>query len=235
MPSAKMAITCIIQFVRGELYEKPHIKKSITKDFSVPSSIKPIFLLLFISLLSGCSLLSRQATEPLQLSVDQRQQQLLAMQRFTIQASLSIKTPAESISGNLRWQQLRSEHFQARMANMLGISLFELSESEIGSQLQLRGETYQAMDASSLLWQLAGWSIPLADMPLWLRGIPGNSATAIQYDEAGRVVAFKLTDSTGIGWQLQYRSFFNDSLSLPRQMQLNSDDTQIKLVIRSWQ
>ncbi|WP_333608098.1 lipoprotein insertase outer membrane protein LolB [Arsukibacterium sp.] len=201
----------------------------------MPSSIKPIFLLLLLSLVTGCSLLSRQTSDPLQLSLDQRQQQLLAMQRFTLQATLSIKTPAESISGNLRWQQLHSEHFQARMANIMGMSLFELSQNELGSQLKLRGETYQAMDASSLLWQLAGWSMPLADMPLWLRGIPGKGAIDIQYDEQGRVKAFNLTDSTGIHWQLQYHSFFNDSLSLPRQMQLNSDDTQIRLVIRSWQ
>ena len=95
--------------------------------------------------------------------------------------------------------------------------------------------TYQAADTSTLLWQLAGWSIPLHDMPLWLRGLPGNKGRDIVRDEFGRVTSFTLTDSTGIIWQLEYQSFFSDSLALPRRIVLSSSDSQIKVVVRSWQ
>ena len=57
----------------------------------------------------------------------------------------------------------------------------------------------------------------------------------IERDEFGRVTAFNLTDSTGIVWRLEYQAFFPDSLALPKRMLLQSSDSQIKLVIRSWQ
>ena len=157
------------------------------------------------------------------------------MTTFTVQASLGIRTPDDSISGNLRWQQHSPSAFDAQMRNFLGISLFELKDDARGSAISLKGETYYAVDTSSLLLQLAGWSVPLTDMPLWLRGLPGRNARDIVRDDAGRVVAFSLTDSTGIVWQLQYQAFFPDSLSLPKRMLLSSSDTQIKLVIRNWQ
>ena len=72
-------------------------------------------------------------------------------------------------------------------------------------------------------------------MPLWLRGLPGNKGRDIVRDEFGRVTSFTLTDSTGIIWQLEYQSFFSDSLALPRRIVLSSSDSQIKVVVRSWQ
>lgn len=221
--------------VRGELYEKPQIKKSKSKDFSVSFSNRRLSILLLLTFLAGCSIKPKTPPPESVMAPAQRQQQLAAMQQFTVQASMGLKSPAESVSGNLRWQQFNNTDYQARLANMLGISLFELRQQADLTELLVRGERYQATDASSLLWQLAGWSIPLHDMALWLRGLPGDSATELEYDHAGRLISFTLTDSTGIRWQLSYRSFFNDALSLPKQLQLQSDDTQIRLVIRSWQ
>lgn len=179
---------------------------------------------------------THQLSQPTELlAPEQRQQQLMAMQSFTVQASLGIKSPNESVSGSLRWQQQDQDNYQARLANALGISLFELTSNTLLTELQVRGERYQAADASNLLWQLAGWSIPLQDMALWLRGLPGDTATDLVYDNAGRLISFSLLDSTGIQWQLSYRRFFDDGLSLPRHLELQSADTQLRLVIRSWQ
>lgn len=196
---------------------------------------RSLLLLTLLGLISACSS-TRHISKSTELLVpEQRQQQLAAMQSFTVQATLGIKSPAESLSGSLRWQQQTPDNYRARLANPLGISLFELTGNEQLTELVVRGERYQAADSSSLLWQLAGWSIPLQDMALWLRGLPGESATDLIFDNAGRLVSFALTDSTGIEWQLTYRSFFDDALSLPRQLELHSADTQLRLVIRSWQ
>lgn len=197
--------------------------------------LKSLVMLAVLVLSSACSSTKSLAGKAEVLPQPQRQQQLAALENFTVQASVGIKSPAETVNGNLRWQQQDATAYQARLANMLGISLFELTASSELTELLVRGERYQAADASNLLWQLAGWSIPLHDMALWLRGLPGDSATNLQYDAAGRLVSFTLTDSTGIRWQLTYRSFFDDALSLPRQLQLHSADTQVRLVIRSWQ
>jgi outer membrane lipoprotein LolB len=218
------------------LYEKALTKKSTVMDFSMTNRcIRTFFVVAFSLWLTGCSIFNSKTLPEQPLAASARQQQLQAMQQFTIQASVSIKTAADSISGNLHWQQLQADYYNARLSNFLGISLFELQQDHTGSQIQVRGDTYYGVDTSSLLWQLSGWSMPLADMPLWLRGLPSQHSQQISYDELGRVTGFSLTDSTGIIWQLEYQSFFTDSLSLPRRLLLSSDNTKIKLVIRSWQ
>ena len=197
---------------------------------------QPALILLFCLLLSGCSLWQRPVATAQPLAATAREQRIMALQQFEVQASLGIKAPSDSISGNLNWQQLNAADYQAQLRSTgLGISLFELSHSSTGSAIKIRGDTYTAVDTSSLLLQLSGWSIPLHDMPLWLRGLPGTKARDIVRDEFGRVTSFSLTDSTGIVWQLHYRSFFPDALSLPKLLLLTSSDTQIKLVIRNWQ
>ncbi|MDX1676920.1 lipoprotein insertase outer membrane protein LolB [Arsukibacterium sp.] len=198
------------------------------------ATIKWFTLAGILLLTSGCSLFSKPAPV-LALDNKNRQAQIAAITEYTVQASVGIKTPDESVSGNLTWQQQTIEHYHARLANFLGISLFELSHNQHGSSIMLRGELYQAVDTSSLLWQLAGWSMPLSDMPLWLKGIPGAAATAIQYDEAGRVRAFSLVDSAGIVWQLEYQRFFDSALALPQRILLTSDDITVRFHIRSWQ
>ena len=221
------------------MYKKPQLNKSeesTVKDFSVAKPNYPLLFILSLSLLlSGCSLFQRQQTIETPLSTTAREQHILAMQQFSLQASVGIKSPDDSVSGNLNWQQQSEKQYKARLSNFLGISLFELSDNGEQSSISIKGETYRASDSSSLLWQLSGWSMPLHDMPLWLRGLPGYSARDIRRDEFGRVISFNLTDSTGIIWQMQYQSFFPDSLALPKRMLLTSSDTQIKLVVRSWQ
>nr|WP_178089610.1 lipoprotein insertase outer membrane protein LolB [Rheinheimera lutimaris] len=221
------------------MYKKPQLNKSeesSVKDFSVGYRfIRPFFISVIILLLSACTVFQRPVPAETPLSTNEREQQILMLQQFSLQASVGIKTPQESLSGNLLWQQQNSATYNARLSNFLGISLFELSETAQGSAITIKGETYRAVDTSTLLLQLSGWSMPLHDMPLWLRGLPGSKGRDIVRDEFGRVTAFNLTDSTGIVWQLQYQSFFPDSLALPKRLLLQSNDSQIKIVIRSWQ
>jgi len=196
--------------------------------------LRPLSVSIFLLWLSGCTVLQQQNPDQAPLNVSEREQQLAAMQQFSLQASVGVKSPAESISGNLRWQQQSKTQYSARLSN-LGISLFELTQDSNGSEIRIKGESYRAADTSTLLLQLSGWSMPLQDMPLWLRGLPGTNGRAIKRDEFGRIVAFNLTDSTGIIWQLEYQSFFSDSLALPKRIVLSSSDSQIKVVVRSWQ
>lgn len=199
------------------------------------SFLRLLLISTLLLLLPACSMLQRPQIAQTPLSTTAREQQILAMDQFNLQASVGIKTPAESISANLLWQQQTPQSYSARLSNFLGISLFELQANADSSAITIKGETYRAVDASSLLLQLSGWSMPLYDMPLWLRGLPGSNARNVIRDEFGRVTRFNLTDSTGIVWQLEYQSFFPDSLALPKRMLLKSEDSQIKLVVRSWQ
>lgn len=168
------------------------------------------------------------------LPATEREQALDAMTEFKVVAALGVKAPGENVSGTLNWQQ-RGEYYEASMTNFLGLSVFELQTHAGGATVQVNGETHQAMSAGALLDYLSGWSLPIEEMQLWLKGLPGPSSENLRRDGMGRLISFTLTDSRLQQWQVSYSDFFPDAKSLPRKMQLQSGETRLKLVIREWQ
>ena len=196
-------------------------------------AVKILFSLLLLSfLLSGCSLKPR--TDGPILTAQQRLDRIEQLQHFELTAAMGIRSPTDTISGRLHWQQ-QADDYQARMNNSFGISIFRLDSSAGSTRLQVRGEDYQASNSSELMLALTGWSLPLDDMPLWLKGLAGSNASAKEYDELDRLIAFTLQDRSGYHWQVRYERFFSDSLALPRNIKVQSDDIRITLVIWSWQ
>uniref|UniRef100_UPI002FCB3158 lipoprotein insertase outer membrane protein LolB n=1 Tax=Escherichia coli TaxID=562 RepID=UPI002FCB3158 len=141
-----------------------------------------------------------------------------------------------SVSGSLNWQQ-QGPYFQANMTTFVGISIFELETDARGATVKADGETHKAQSASALLDYLSGWSLPIEEMPLWLKGVASTESFNHQWDAQGRLTSFTLKDSQERGWQVSYIEFFPDALALPKHIQLNSktDGSRIKLVVRKWQ
>ncbi|SEA75902.1 lipoprotein insertase outer membrane protein LolB [Alkalimonas amylolytica] len=199
----------------------------------MPIAVKSLFTLLLLTLmLSGCSI-KPQTDGPI-LSAKQRLERIEQLQHFELTATMGIRSPADNVSGSLHWQQ-QGEDYQARMTNFLGIRIFSLASSAGSTRLQVQGEDYQASNSTELMLALTGWSLPLDDMSLWLKGLAGDNASAKEYDALGRLIAFELLDRSGYRWQVRYQRFFPDGLALPRNIEVQSDDFHIKLVIRSWQ
>jgi outer membrane lipoprotein LolB len=226
------------------LYENPRTLKSLLQPLAGPThhfeAGKTVFLkqnlwasCLLGLLLTGCA--SQPATQVSRpLPAAEREQALDAMTEFKVLATLGVTTPGESVSGNLKWQQ-DGAYYQTSMTNFLGFSVFELQTHAGGAIVKVNGETHQAMSAGALLDYLSGWSLPIEEMQLWLKGLPGPSSENLQRDGMGRLTSFTLTDSRGRQWQVSYSDFFPDAKSLPRKMRLQSDETLLKLVIREWQ
>ncbi len=186
-----------------------------------------------IGLLSGCSIFSKPPADEAMANLPERQQELAALTTFNISASIYVKTPAQGVSGSLEWQQ-QGDFYQASMQNMFGLNVFEIHTNEQGATVQVDGQTHQAPSAAILLDYLSGWSLPIEEMPLWLKGMAGNSAQAMSYDALGRLSSFTLTDNQGREWQVSYTEFFNNRLALPKRIVLESTDTRIKVAIREW-
>jgi len=218
------------------LYEKARFKKSIIREgITVHRYLKEITGLILVLLLSGCATLPPRSHEA-PLSAQQRQQQLEQLSQFQLNGALLVKTPQESISGSLSWSQ-QGPYYQANMTNFVGISIFSLSTNTEGATIQADGETHQAASASALLDYLSGWSLPIDDMPLWLKGLASPTGSALQWDNTGRLTQFELVDNQGRQWQVRYTAFFPDALALPKKIELESaaDGSRLRLVVRQWQ
>lgn len=194
------------------------------------SFLPPLLLAL---LLSGCASWQQPQVAEIPLPARERQQQLATLTQFELNASLGVKAPGDSVSGSLNWVQ-QDEFYTADLNNFIGINIFKLQTTAEGALVQVSGESHQAASAAALLDYLSGWSLPIEEMPLWLKGMTGTSSSDLRFDPMGRLTSFSLLDSQNRRWQVSYPKFFPDRLSLPKQIQLESSDTRIKLVIRQW-
>lgn len=181
--------------------------------------------------LTGCATVPAVVEMP--LPAKERQQKLASLTHFELTASLGVKAPNDSVSGSLNWQQ-QGAFYRADMNNFIGVNIFKLQTDAAGATVQVSGETHQAQSAAVLLDYLSGWSLPIAEMPLWLKGMAGHQGSELRWDPLGRLISFSLLDSQNRRWQVSYPEFFPDQLSLPKRITLESKDTKLKLVIRQW-
>ncbi len=188
--------------------------------------------ILLAMIAAGCSISPHTRVE-LPLSQNEREAKIQQLVKFSIDASISVKAPGDSVTGSLQWHQ-QGPHYQAAMSSLIGLSIFELETSAAGAKVVADGKTHHGDSAAELLNYLSGWSLPIEDMPLWIRGLPSHNSQRVQRDSLGRVQSFMLIDSQQRSWQVTYTEFFADSLSLPRKITLQSTDSRLKLVIREW-
>ena len=153
--------------------------------------VKMAVTLSLIGVLSGCSLLSSTPSNEAMTNLPQRQKELAALTEFNISASIYVKTPEKGVSGSLEWQQ-QGEYFQASMQNVFGLNVFTINTDKTGAEVTVDGQTHTAQSASVLLDYLSGWSLPIEEMPMWLKGMAGDSAEAMSYDALGRLQSFYL-------------------------------------------
>lgn len=182
--------------------------------------------------ISACSLAPQGPVE-MPLAQNEREARLQQMHHFSLDASIGVKSPKDSVTGSLEWQQT-GDHYQAAMRNVLGLTVFELTTTTHGATVVVDGKTHQGNSAAELLNYLSGWSLPIEEMPMWIRGLPSLSSQNVKRDSLGRVQSFTLIDSQQREWQVTYTEFFADSLSLPRKITLQSVDSRLKVVIREW-
>ena len=189
-------------------------------------------------ILGGCSLNpdTPLSSDAAQLSWEQRQQQLLPLTHWQVLGKISIRTPEDSNSANLNWTQ-HDDHYRIYMAGPLGQGAVNIQGSEQqGITLDISGEErYQAASPEQLLQHRLGWSIPVSQMPYWVRGLPAPSSThQIQLDTFNRISQLQQS-----GWSIRYLGYqpgHAEQPQLPRKIELKrGDQLRLLLVLKQWQ
>ena len=91
---------------------------------------------------------------------------------------------------------------------------------------------FQAESAEALLQQQLGWSLPVAHLFWWIRGLPAeDSKSSLTLDSESR-----LANLTQDDWQVEYLSYVEQNgYWLPERMKLHGANLDITLVIKDWQ
>ena len=190
------------------------------------------FILLALLLANGCA--HRSLTPPQDVLEHQRQLQVISDWQLT--GKLGIRTTADSGSASVKWvQQLAS--YQINLSGPLGQKRMIITGNADKVRLEQTGEPAQeAKTAEALIKKSAGWTLPVAQLAYWVRGVPAPKLriTYLQQNENGLID--QLTQG---GWNISYSNYrdqtFNSAvLPLPGKITAEYKDVRLVLVIREW-
>lgn len=190
-------------------------------------------LLLALLLTSGCA--HRSLTPPQDVLEHQRQVQ--AIDDWTLTGKLGIRTTDDSGSANVKWtQQITS--YQINLSGPLGQKSMIITGTPDKVRLEQTGEPAQeAKTAEALIKKSAGWTLPVAQLAYWVRGVPAPKLriTQLQQNENGLIA--QLIQG---GWSIHYSNYRDQTfngviLPLPGKITAEYKNVRLVLVIRHWQ
>lgn len=192
-------------------------------------SIFSCFALTALLLLGGCQTLS-PTTDLSPITVTDVRQ----AKAWELQGKLAIKTPDDKLSANLYWRH-SEDHDELTLTTMLGTTVLTLNSTPNSAHLHIDGKDFSDDNPQRLLERVSGWSLPLADLPLWITGQVGPNDQVIESDNQGRPKLLSNTQApppwlvTFLSWQSQ------SGTSVPYQLKLDRGDLQLKLQLNQWQ
>lgn len=188
-----------------------------------------------LALLSGCAGLTSHETLSGQGNPAQWQAhkvQASQLNGWQISGKVGIRSPRESGSATLFWLQ-RQDYFDIRLAGPMGRGAARLTGRPGAVSLDAANQgQFQAESAEALLQQQLGWSLPVAHLFWWIRGLPAeDSKSRLTLDSESRLAKLEQDD-----WQVEYLSYVEQNgYWLPERMKLHGANLDITLVIKDWQ
>ncbi|MGH8214692.1 MAG: lipoprotein insertase outer membrane protein LolB [Rhodanobacteraceae bacterium] len=134
-------------------------------------------------------------------------------------------------SGSLDWSQ-RGERFQFTLRAPITGKTVHLEGGPDGAVLTGAGrEPLAGRNAGEVLRAEFGWSVPVADLAWWVRGLRAPGAPAILTFGANGLPATLDQD----GWHVDYRGWYAErSPPLPRKVYASRDPYSVRLSIQEW-
>ena len=161
----------------------------------------------------------------------QHQHQAATLSRWNIMGKLGIRTAQQSNSARINWQQLDTA-FDIHITSLLGQGVATLTGTTGDTHIKLAGQgEFNSSNPEALLLQQLGWTLPIAALNYWVRGIPApDNETFYQLNEQGL-----LDTMQQVGWHLSFSRYQTlDSHTLPSKIRLQRGEITLTLLIKRW-
>lgn len=165
-------------------------------------------------------------------SWQQHQASVNTVDSWGLSARVTVNAKDKGWSGKLHWQQ-QADEYQIQFNAPLGQGAFRLSGNVHGVEMQTSdGDSYQAADAETLIYQQLGWRFPLAGLRYWVMGVPDpGTRPLLVFDQAGHLVSMQQAH-----WKIRYPDYIQvEGLSLPKKVYLDNTELKVRLVIDRWE
>nr|WP_133501191.1 lipoprotein insertase outer membrane protein LolB [Lysobacter terrigena] len=191
-------------------------------------------VLLSATLLVGCATTrvtpTPVATDAATAALEKREQDLAAQTRWGLDGRIAVSNSRDAGSGRIEWRQDGSR-FDIELTAPITHQGWRLHGEPGRAVLDgLPGGPREGSDAESLLRQATGWSIPVASLPAWVRGLRADPRTAtVQFGNDGR-----LAHLAEAGWTIDYTWPADTAAALPSRIEARRDDARVRLVVDRW-
>lgn len=193
---------------------------------------RQITLWLLLALLAGCTGLAER--EPTSAGWKAHSAQLAALQYWTANGKLAVRTAASSDSASMVWQQ-RQQNTHLQLSGPLGMGATTIHSD--GRLLDIRrGNEHQTLDISTpdAIVLNTGWDLPLHALTYWLKGLPAPDVDIQQLELNPQTELLQSLQQDG--WDIRFEKYGQfQSHVLPTRLQIERDATRVLVVISQWQ
>lgn len=158
-----------------------------------------------------------------------QRQKLDSITHWSISGKLAILTEEKKGSARIRWQQ-HGDDFDLNLSSVIGTRIMEMHKN--GAQVTIvddKGREYRGTQPEELVYRLTGWQMPVEQLPIWIKGLPGNSEYDINTD--GQLKSIKSEN-----WEMAYQSYQDVSgWRMPEKITFTGPKTELRLVINEWE
>lgn len=196
------------------------------------TSARFLTLCLMLALLAGCSGLAQR--EPSSTGWKLHSGQLAALQHWTANGKLALRTADASESASLVWQQ-NNQDTHLQLSGPLGMGATTIDSD--GQRLDIhRGDEHTTLDISTpdAILLNTGWDLPLTALAFWLRGLPAPNVDIQRIEVSTETQLLQSLQQDD--WEIRIDKYgqFQDYI-LPTRLQIQRGTTRVKLFISQWQ
>lgn len=150
---------------------------------------------------------------------------------WTLVGRIAVSDGQDGGSGRIQWAQ-DGERFDIRLSVPVSRQSWRLSGQPGAARLEgLDGGPLDGPDAEALLYEATGWLIPLSDMARWARGMRGDGAARVSFDERGLPSLIEEA-----GWAIEYRDWVDaGDPRLPRRVFAERGQARVRLQVERWE
>lgn len=182
--------------------------------------------------LAACSTQSRRPADVglLQSQVE-REVQLASQTHWQVEGRLAVSSGVEGGgSGRMTWSHDPTSYRIELRAPVSG-QTWRLSVDAGQAVLEgLEGGPRRSSAPAELLQRELGWTMPLAELPFWVRGARGPGNAVIDFDADGLPATIVQR-----GWTVTFREWQRaDGLAMPRKVFAQRGDQRVRLAISRW-
>jgi len=203
------------------------------------SKMKNIITLLFVFMLSGCSVFSEPepelAPEGISLTWETHQQSIATLSKWSISAKLAIFLKDERETANLYWEQ-NQDNYNIQLTSFIGTRILSIKKNKNGVEIiNNDGDTFTGNNAEQLIQEISpGLNLPISALQQWIKGNPINASYTLNEQQRVSTLLGENLDSSA--WQIKYQQYqYFSGIALPRKLDLKRDNLRLKIAINQWQ